>query len=82
MKGLLVLLLVGLPLLISVGGCTEKKDTPIGVAVEFNNHAACASISRNKGWFEAEGLKLSTYESYVTGMALASALARGDIEVA
>ena len=43
---------------------------------------ACAYISRDKGWFEEEGLELTTYESYVTGMALASALARGDIEVA
>jgi NitT/TauT family transport system substrate-binding protein len=52
------------------------------MAVEFMDHAACAYISRDKGWFEGEGLELATYESYVTGMALASALARGDIEVA
>jgi len=82
MKGLIILLLGGLLGLISIGGCAERGGEPIGVAVEFNNHAAGASISRSKGWFEAEGLKLSTYESYVTGMALASALARGDIEVA
>jgi len=52
------------------------------MAVEFTNHAACAYISQDKGWFEEEGLKLATHESYATGMALASALARGDIEVA
>ena len=52
------------------------------MAVEFMDHAACAYISQDKGWFEEEGLKLTAYESYVTGMALASALARGDIEVA
>jgi len=52
------------------------------MAVEFMDHAACAYISQDKGWFEEEGLKLTTYESYVTGMALASALARGDIDVA
>jgi len=39
-------------------------------------------ISQDKGWFEEEGLNLASYESYVTGMALASALARGDIQVA
>lgn len=33
-------------------------------------------------WLCREGLELSSYESYVTGMALASALARGDIQVA
>ncbi len=40
------------------------------------NHAACAYISQDKDWFEEEGLNLTSYESYVTGMALASALAR------
>jgi len=52
------------------------------MAVEFNTHAACAYISQDKGWFEQEGLELTVYASYVTGMALAAALARGDIEVA
>ncbi len=52
------------------------------MAVEFMDHAACAYISQDKGWFEEEGLNLASYESYVTGMALASALARGDIQVA
>ena len=52
------------------------------MAVEFNAHSACAYISQDKGWYEHEGLKLTAYESYATGMALAAALARGDIEVA
>jgi NitT/TauT family transport system substrate-binding protein len=64
-------------------GCDNKgADEPIGVAVEFMDHAAAAYVAQEKGWFEEEGLNLSTYESYVTGMALASALAREDIEVA
>ncbi|GAI77097.1 unnamed protein product, partial [marine sediment metagenome] len=64
------------------GECFSEKETPIGMAVEFMDHAACAYISQDKGWFEEEGLNLASYESYVTGMALASALARGDIQVA
>jgi len=52
------------------------------MAVEFMDHAACAYISQDKGWFEEAGLNLAAYESYVTGMALASALARDEIEVA
>lgn len=51
----------------------EKKA--IGMAVEFMNHAACAYIAQDKGWFEKEGAKVSAYESYVTGMALAPAQA-------
>ncbi|MGB6369870.1 MAG: ABC transporter substrate-binding protein [Atribacterota bacterium] len=62
--------------------CAPSKTVPIGMAVEFMDHAACAYISQDKGWFEEEGLNLTSYESYVTGMALASALARGDIQVA
>jgi NitT/TauT family transport system substrate-binding protein len=54
----------------------------IGIAVEFTDHAACAYIARAKGWFREEGLTFSVYETYVTGSALASALARGDIQAA
>jgi NitT/TauT family transport system substrate-binding protein len=82
MKKLLVLLLAGLLLLTTISGCTSREKEPVGMAVEFMDHAACAYISQEKGWFEQEGLKLTSYESYVTGMAEASALARSDIEVA
>jgi NitT/TauT family transport system substrate-binding protein len=57
-------------------------SVPIGMAVEFMDHAACAYVAQDKGWFKKKGLTLSTYESYATGMALASAMARGDIQVA
>jgi len=63
----------------------KTRHTPtkeIGMAVEFMDHAACAYVARDKGWFAEEGLTLSAYESFVTGMALAAALARGDIQVA
>ena len=83
MKKVFVLLLIlGLLVFASFGECAPLKTASIGMAVEFMDHAACAYISQDKGWFEEEGLNLSSYESYVTGMALASALARGDIQVA
>jgi NitT/TauT family transport system substrate-binding protein len=82
MKRLLCWLLAGLIGLLFVGSCAEKEEASIGMAVEFMDHAACAYISQDKGWFEEAGLSLTAYESYVTGMALASALARGDIGVA
>lgn len=62
--------------------CSEKTDASIGLAVEFMDHAAAAYISQYQGWFEEEGLDIKSYESYVTGMALAAALGRGDIQVA
>ncbi len=83
MKKVFILsLLLGLSIFASFGECAPLKMVPIGMAVEFMDHAACAYISQDKGWFEEEGLNFTSYESYVTGMALASALARGDIQVA
>lgn len=82
MKKIFILLILGLLVFSSFAECAPPKMVPIGMAVEFMDHAACAYISRDKGWFEEEGLNLTAYESYVTGMALASALARGDIQVA
>lgn len=83
MKKVFILLILIMSLLIfaSFVECIPPKTAPIGMAVEFMDHAACAYISQDKGWFEEEELNLTTYESYVTGMALASALARGDIQV-
>jgi len=77
-----VFILSGVLFFTFFGECFSEKEIPIGMAVEFMDHAACAYISQDKGWFEEEGLNLTAYESYVTGMALASALARGDIQVA
>jgi NitT/TauT family transport system substrate-binding protein len=82
MKKRLVLFLIALLALVPVLGCPAPKEAPMGMAVEFMDHAACAYVSRDKGWFEEAGLKLTAYESFETGMALAAALARDDIQVA
>ncbi|MGQ9638667.1 MAG: ABC transporter substrate-binding protein [Thermodesulfobacteriota bacterium] len=67
---------------IPINGWTKNDKLHIGMAVEFNDHAASAYVCKEKGWFKKEGLSITSYESYVTGTALASALARGDIQVA
>ena len=87
LKRVLVFLLVTLLFSVSLSseGREKARNTQmkeIGMAVEFMDHAACAYVARDKGWFAKEELTLSAYESYVTGMALAAALARGDIQVA
>jgi NitT/TauT family transport system substrate-binding protein len=82
MKKILMLLLVGLLVLIPSGGCAPKEEASVHMAVEFVDHAACAYIARNQGWFEAEGLKVAAFENYITGMALATALGSGDINAA
>jgi len=68
-----------------IGGllsCSKKEEVSLKIAVEFVDHAASAHIARAKKWFEKEGLKIEAFDNYITGMALASALARGDIDAA
>jgi len=74
-------LLVLLILAVLATGCVEQ-NSDIGMAVEFNDHAACAYVAKENNWYEDEEINLTTYESYATGMQLTSALARGDIQVA
>jgi NitT/TauT family transport system substrate-binding protein len=83
-KKMLVFILSLMMVLPVIGGCDRepKTDKPIGIAVEFTDHAACAYIAQAKGYFTEAGLNLAAYESYVTGTALAAALARGDIQAA
>ncbi len=84
MKKLLVLVLLLVIVIPITSSCSQEQKTekPIGMAVEFTDHAACAYIARDKGYFAEAGLNLAAYESYVTGTALAAALARGDIQTA
>lgn len=83
-KRFLLLFLAALLILVPFAGCDQPldDDEPIGMAVEFMAHASCAYVAQDMGWYEAEGLNLTAYESYATGMALAAALARDDIQVA
>ena len=60
-------------------GASEKS---IRIAVEFTTHSACAHIANQKGWYKEEGLGVTSYENYVTGMALVAALSRGDVDAA
>jgi len=82
MKKILMLLLAGLLIIIPFAGCAPKEEASVHMAVEFVDHAACAHIAKNQGWFEAEGLKVTAFENYITGMALATALGSGDINAA
>ncbi len=73
---------VGLVAFLLSNRSDKGADTAIGMAVEFVDHAASAHIARHKGWFEEEGIELRSYDNYITGMALAAALAKGDIDIA
>ena len=81
-RKLFILFLAGLLTLIPVAGCAARQEASVHMAVEFVDHAACAHIARSQGWFEAEGLNVTAFDNYITGMAMATALGRGDINVA
>ncbi len=54
----------------------------IGMAVEFNDHSAAAWIALRKGLFREMGLNISSFTTFRTGLALAAALYRDDIQAA
>lgn len=59
-----------------------RNEPELGLAVEFNTHAAPAYIALESNWYFDEEIKLNSFNSYVTGVSLASALSRGDVQVA
>jgi len=82
MKRLFCLLLLVLLIVLPTCGCSPKEEASVHIAVEFVDHAAAAHIAKSKGWFEAEGLSVTAFDNYITGMAMATALGRGDINAA
>jgi len=81
MKRLGILCIVILTICILTLRVYGRELFPINIAVEFTDHAASAYVAKQKGWFEEEGIK-PTFFSYVTGMSLAAALNKGDIQAA
>lgn len=75
-------LLFAVFLLAASGACVHEVDSSVHIAVEFVDHAASAHIAKSKGWFEAEGLNVTAFDNYITGMAMATALGREDINAA
>ncbi len=63
-------------------GCSRDEPPELRLAVEFMDHAAAAYVALDKGWYAEAGCRVASCESYVTGMALSSALARGDVQAA
>ena len=90
---MLVICLISIIILVLLGWNAWGEDNhkphsanpsgkPVVLAVEFNSHAACAHVARSKGWYEAAGIAIQAFDSYVTGMSLAAALTRGDVDAA
>lgn len=67
---------------IPLQAAADSDDTSIAMAVEYVDHAACAFVAFDKEMFRNEGVVITSYNTYATGMALAAALTRGDIDAA
>lgn len=52
------------------------------ISVEYNVHSLPAYVAFKKGLYEKNGLKVERIDSYITGVALVSAMTKGDVEVA
>jgi len=59
-----------------------RKAHPLRIAVEFNDHAACAYVGMDRGIYKENGCEVEVYESYITGAALAGALTKGNTSAA
>ncbi|MCG0279004.1 MAG: ABC transporter substrate-binding protein [Thermanaeromonas sp.] len=69
-------------------GCASQNvkegegRVPLSVAVEYTVHAAPFYVAKEKGWFEENQLEVKSFNVYATGVALASALTKGGIDLA
>lgn len=79
---IILVLVISTSLIFMLGSPTTKEYENVNIAVEFNNHAAAAYIAKHFDWYKENGLNATTFNSYVTGVALANALARGDVDAA
>ena len=56
-------------------------DYDLNFAVEFNDHSAAFWVAYDKGWFKEVGINIKNLKIFRTGLELAAAFARGDIDV-
>lgn len=82
MKKLLFIVLFFILSFPGIGVCSESEKPSVILAVEFVDHAASAHIARQLDWYEDEGLNIHSFDSYMTGMAMAAALTKGEIDAA
>lgn len=59
---------------------TDIRD--LKLAVEYNTHAACAFVAQQKGWISGSDAKNGSFDFYITGVALAGALTKGEVDAA
>lgn len=60
---------------------SSGREIKVGLGVEFNTHATPVWVALHSGLLEKYGIKVDTILKFRTGADLASALARGDVDL-
>ncbi len=71
---ILIAIFLGLPR-------ASSSSVVVRFAVELNDHSSAFWVALDKGWFGKEGLRIE-YKTFSTGLELAAAFSRGDVDVA
>ena len=58
-----------------------RAEENVVMAVEFNDHSAAFWVALDKGFFKQEGVNITFLKVFKTGLELAAALTRGDVQV-
>ena len=58
-----------------------EAEENVVMAVEFNDHSAAFWVALDKGFFKQEGVNITFLKVFKTGLELAAALTRGDVQV-
>ena len=68
-----------------LSSCGQKpfaEKLPLKIGAEFSQCTCAACVAYEKGWYGEEGFEIVSYQSYVSGGALSSAMAKGYVDVA
>ncbi len=81
-KSLLLIIFFALTFFVNKIGYCKPSHKRVRIAIEFVAHAACAHIAKAKKWYQKAGINITSFDNYITGMALASALSNSNIDAA
>lgn len=81
----LISAIIGSIMIVLLLCCSQEpfnERLPLKIGAEFSQCTCTACVAYEKGWYEKEGFEIASYQSYVTGGVLSSAIAGGYIDVA
>ncbi len=83
-KAAIIIVLVALALLstaLIIKTHKNKELYNVGLGIEFNTHATPAWVALHEGYFMKHGVNSTNWYKFETGLQLAAAIAKGDVDV-